>query len=90
MDDQKPLLEIFEVVKTAVVARQEKIRYRIDVYQMYAGTQMFYRAACWVEEEIAEGKKGWVVFPLPPVKRADNVDTALNEAFAFLSANAKG
>jgi hypothetical protein len=88
MDDQKPLLELFEVVKIAVVARQEKIRYRIEIYQMYSDTQIYYKSACWVEDEIAGGKRGWVTCPPDWTKRADTPEAALNETLAFVSANA--
>jgi hypothetical protein len=90
MEDKKAPLEMFEIVKAVVVAEHEKIRYRVEVYQMYSGTEMFFQTFCWAEDEIAGGKRGWVACPSDWSKRADSVEAALRETLLVLSANRAG
>ncbi|SRR5216683_7524802 len=73
--------EVHEVVKTAVIVKEEKA-YRIEVWKRYSNLSTEYTTSCYVQEEI-DGKTVWVDYVLSYTKR-DDPDSALAQALSFL------
>ena len=80
-------VEIYEVVKTAVVVKDEKT-YRVEVLKGYANPKIPYSTRCDVMESQSNGQRTWVAYDLPWTCR-DDADGALQQALSFL-ANAEG
>jgi|SRR5271165_5108209 len=74
--------EVYEVVKTAVIVRDEKV-YRIEVRKCFSNPAIPYTTSCFVEEDIG-GKTVLVHHDLPWTSRGD-ADSALAQALGFFS-----
>jgi hypothetical protein len=74
--------EVYEIVKTAVIVRDEKV-FRIEVRKCYSNPAIPYTTACFTEEYIG-GKTILVHHSLPWTSR-DDADGALAQALGFFS-----
>jgi hypothetical protein len=73
--------EVHEVVKTAVIVKDQKA-YRIEVWKCYSNPSIKYTTSCCAPEEI-DGKTVWVNYPLSWTNR-DDADSAFAQALSFL------
>jgi hypothetical protein len=81
--EKRKYTEVYEVVKTAIVVKNEKT-YRIEVLKGYANPSIPFLTRC----DVLETDERWVTYDLPWTCR-DDADGALQEALSFL-ANAEG
>jgi hypothetical protein len=76
-------VEVYEVVRVAVVVKDEKT-YRIEVLKGYVNPKIPFSTRCDVMETQNNGQKIWVAYELPWTCR-DDADGALQQALNFLA-----
>ena len=77
-------LEVYEVVLTAMIVRNTNKVYRIEVLKGYSNPNIQFTTRTYLQEEISDGKKVWVLDISAPWTARNTAEGALAQAIGFL------